>query len=323
MKKTKMNKILIFGIAVIVLGGIGWYISNKNSTPEVTYMENPVRRGDISYTILATGNVEPKNRLEIKAPVAGRIDEILVIEGQDLKKGQIIAWMSSSERAAMLDAARAKGEAEFKKWSQLFLATPVLAPIDGKLIKKNVEPGQSFTTADAIFVMSDQLTVKAQVDETDIAKIKLKASAIVQLDAYPDNKLQAQVDKIAFDSTTVNNVTTYYVDVVPLEIPDFMRSGMTANVTFEIEKREKVLLIPSEALVTEDSKTLVRVKSPEHKSGKLVEVQLGLNDGKNSEVTEGLSDSDILMIPEFKIPENKNQSSNPFGPPSRPRGNRK
>lgn len=322
MKKMKLNKKWIVAVVAIFLVLGGWLVVKKKSATQTTYTEIPVELGDISYTILATGTVEPKNRLEIKAPVAGRIEEILVVEGQDLKKGQIIAWMSSSERAAMLDAARAKGAAEYKKWSQLFLATPVMAPIDGKLIKKNVEPGQSFTTSDAIFVMSDKLTVKAQVDETDIAKIKLKASAIVQLDAYPNESLSAEVDKIAFDSTTVNNVTTYYVDVVPFEIPDFMRSGMTANVTFTIEKKENTILIPSEAISFEGPKSMVRIKSSDSRDGKMVPVITGITDGKKIEITEGLSQTDLLLLPEFKLPNSSDSTNNPFGPPSRPRRSR-
>lgn len=323
MKKMKLNKKWIVAVVAIFLVFAGWLVAKNKSSSEVIYSEVPVEVGEISNTILATGTVEPKNRLEIKAPVAGRIEEILVVEGQDLKKGQIIAWMSSSERAAMLDAARAKGAAEYKKWSQLFLATPVMAPIDGKLIKKNVEPGQSFTTSDAIFVMSDKLTVKAQVDETDIAKIKLKSSAIVQLDAYPNESLSAEVDKIAFDSTTVNNVTTYYVDVVPFEIPDFMRSGMTANVTFTIEKKEKAILVPSEAISFEASKSMVRVKSAESRQGKMVAVTTGITDGKRTEISNGLTENDVLLLPEFKLPASESSNSNnPFGPPSRPRRSR-
>jgi macrolide-specific efflux system membrane fusion protein len=53
----------------------------------------------------------PQNRLEIKPPIAGRAEEVLVNEGELVKAGQIIAWMSSTDRAALLDAARAQGPA--------------------------------------------------------------------------------------------------------------------------------------------------------------------------------------------------------------------
>ena len=94
--------------------------------------------------------------------------------------------------------------------------------------------------------MSDRLTVKAQVDETDIAEIHLKQRAEIVLDAYPDRAIPARVDQIAYEAKTVNNVTTYIVDVLPDKTPSFMRSGMTANVTFLTADKKGVLLVPAQ-----------------------------------------------------------------------------
>src|SRR3989339_1669357 len=79
-----------------------------------------IERGSINSVISATGIVEPHNRLEIKPSVAGRIESVLVEEGEKVKKGQILAWMSSTERATLLDAARAPGEEEKKKREEDF-----------------------------------------------------------------------------------------------------------------------------------------------------------------------------------------------------------
>ncbi len=318
----KPSFLVVLGL-LIVLGGAYWWWKEQNSKT-TTYRELLVEVGDLEVSILATGTVQPKNRLEIKAPVAGRIEQILVAEGQSIKKGQILAWMSSTERAAMLDAARAQGSEEYKKWSELYLATPVMAPISGTLILRNVEPGQTFTTTDAIFVISDRLTVKAQVDETDIAQIKLNERAQIVLDAYPDKMIPAIVDQIAFDATTVSSVTTYIVDVIPKQTPDFFRSGMTANVTFYVTSKKQILLVPSEALKVSDGKTMVLVKSAENQKGGLREIRAGLTDGRRTEVLEGLSAGDVVLVTEFKGLEKATQSKNPFAPtmPSRRGPNR-
>lgn len=55
--------------------------------------------------------------------------------------------MSSTERVALVDTASAKGEAERKRWEKMYSPTPILAPLTGNLILKNVEPGQTVTTA--------------------------------------------------------------------------------------------------------------------------------------------------------------------------------
>ena len=262
--KSMKTKLIIAGLAVVVLAGGGYYYWNQEKNNAVSFKTFPIKKGDIEVTILATGTVQPENRLEIKAPVAGRMEQVLVKEGQKVTKGQVIAIMSSTERAAMLDAAHAKGEEEYKRWLDLYLPTPIMAPISGTIILRSVEPGQTFTTTDAILTMSDRLTVKAQVDETDISQIKLNEAAEIVLDAYPGEKIKAKADQIAFDSKTVNSVTTYIVDVLPDDkTPSFMRSGMTANVTFFVTKKKDILLVANEALKVQNGVTVLMVKSPE------------------------------------------------------------
>ncbi len=324
MKNSKI--IIIAALSILLIGGITYYSYKKSKKAEVSYSEHTIVLGDIDLTILATGTVQPKNRLEIKAPVAGRIDQVLIKEGSRVTKGQTLAWMSSTERAAMLDAARAKGEEEYKKWSELYLPTPVLAPITGTVILKSVEPGQTFTNADAdaIFTMSDHLTVKAQVDETDIAQIKLKSDAKIILDAYPNNSVTAKVDQLAFDATTTNNVTTYAIDVKPETTPDFMRSGMTANITFFIMSKKQIPLVPSEAVKVNNGVTVVLKKNMNDKSNKPTEVPIktGLTDGKNTEITEGLRAGEVILIQDYSIGDGSLESNNPFSPKF-PRGGKR
>ena len=308
---------LIIGGAVLALGLIAYGLSSKDRST-VTYRESKIARGNIQVTILSTGTVQPENRLEIKPPVAGRVERVLVKEGQKVQKGQILAWMSSTERAAMLDAARASGEEEVKRWEEMYRPTPVLAPINGTIILRNVESGQTFTNTDSILVMSDRLTVKAQVDETDIAQIKLKQTADMALDAYPNEKISAKVDQIAFDAKTVNNVTTYVVDVLPDETPAFMRSGMTANVTFVVDTRSGVLVAPADAVKTQEGISTALVKGANGKPAER-EVTLGLNDGKRVEVLSGLDEGETVLVAQLVMKERSKQGTNPLSPMGKPR----
>lgn len=322
---TKPNSKQLLGLAlagVAIALMIGYFVSRSSSqSSKISYKKMRVERGDLNVTILSTGVVQPENRLEIKPPIAGRVEKILVNEGAVVKKGQILAWMSSTERAALLDAASAKGPAELQKWEEMYRPTPILAPIKGMIILRNMESGQTFTTQDAILVMSDRLTVKAQVDETDIAQIKLKQGASIILDAYPNQKLSAHVDQIAFDAKTVNNVTTYIVDVLPDETPPFMRSGMTANVTFDVASKSDALIVPADAIKIQEGKPYVMVSdSPTKRSSDLQEVQTGLTDGKRIEILSGLSEGTTILVPEFKLNKKSSSGSSPFSPMGRPKG---
>lgn len=302
--------------AVLVAAGIAgaWAYWRSGRSVEPAFRDVAVERGDLEITILSTGVVQPQNRLEIKPPIAGRAEEVLVAEGQAVKKGQVLAWMSSTERAALIDAARARGADELKHWEGLYRPTPVLAPINGVIILRSIEPGQTFTSTDAVLVMSDRLVVKAQVDETDIAQVKLKQGARVVLDAYPDKPLGGQVVQIAFDARTVNSVTTYDVEVLPEKVPPFMRSGMTANVSFLTATRKDVLLIPAEAVKARDGGAVVAL-APENGNGRSREmaVRLGLSDGKRTEVVEGLAEGDRVRVARVRA-GTAGSTTSPFSP---------
>jgi macrolide-specific efflux system membrane fusion protein len=318
-KKTKVWTGLIV-LAAIAAGLTTYY--RRQRAPQLTYREVKIEKGDIDIKILSTGTVDPENRLEIKPPVAGRIEKVLIKEGQEVKKGQILGWMSSAERAALIDGARAEGPEAVKKWEENYKPTPILAPIDGTIILRNVEDGQTFTATDSVFTMSDRLIVKAKVDETDIAKIKVGQEAAITLDAYSKQNIDAKVESVAFDAVTTNNVTTYTVEVLPLKTPDFMRSGMTANVNFLVNSRKDVLVVPNAAVRSDDDASTVMLKNPNGGAPVPHEVQLGLTDGKKSEVTQGLAEGDVVLVPDFDMSKAKQNAANPFMP-SRPRKGRK
>lgn len=307
-KNPAAKKILLAVLSgAILLAALFFW--KKDDTAKISYSENKAEIATLQVKILATGTVQPENRLEIKPPVPGRVEQVLIKEGQKVKKGQILAWMSSTERAALLDAASAQGIEELKKWQEIYPPTPILAPLDGTIVLKNVEAGETFASTDSLLSMSDRLTVKAQVDETDIATIKVGQTAEIVLDAYPDKKVPGNVNKVAFDATTVSNVTTYIVDVLPEQVPDFMRSGMTANVTFLVNSKDNALLIPSEALHVKEGRSLVLVRSDGNDIEK--EVETGETNGKQIEIISGLSAGEIVLSPQFKLEKNKNGSS-PF-----------
>lgn len=110
MKKGKW-----IGAVVFILLAVGAFFIFRGPSSRSEYLKGTISKGKITVKILSTGTVQPENRLQIKSPVAGRVDRVLVTEGQKVKKGQIIAWLSSTERAALIDAARTQGKEEIKK----------------------------------------------------------------------------------------------------------------------------------------------------------------------------------------------------------------
>ncbi len=288
MKKIKLTMLIL---AILLLSSCAVKQHNGLETARATY-------GNILASIPATGGVEPYNRLEIKPPVAGRVESVLVNEGDIVKKGQILAWMSSSDRAALLDAARSQGSTEVAYWQDVYKPTPIMAPIDGFIILRNVEPGQTFTVSDAILVMADHLIVKAQVDETDLASVRLNEKADIILDAYPSDVIPARVEHIAYESQIINNVTIYEVDVVPNFVPHYFRSGMSATVNFYQQEKRDILLIPSRAIKKMGGQAYAFVS----RNGKIVAVPIKIGlENSSTEVISGLSPEAEVIIPTTKI----------------------
>lgn len=316
MRKNKLKIFFIILIILVVAIFAVTKLKQQKSSDEIVKEITPAI-GDIRTFISCTGTVLPQNRLEVKPPVNGRIEKILVKEGDRVKIGQILAWMSSTERAALLDAARGKGEESLGYWGEAYKPIPLPASINAEVIVAKTQPGQTVTTGDAVIVLSDHLIVRAQVDETDIGKITSAMKAIITLDAYPDIKIQASVEHIYYESKTVNNVTMYEVDLMPQKVPRFFRSGMNATVDFKIADKEGVLLIPVGAVRKEGSESYVLVKEAGSKNPVKRVVELGITDDKNYEVISGLTADDTISITakKYVLPSNRsNTGSNPFMP---------
>jgi membrane fusion protein, macrolide-specific efflux system len=291
------------------------FIFNSKKTPAVTRkLINPYF-GTIKTFVSTTGTILPQNRLEIKPSISGRVESILVKEGDYVKAGQTLVWMSSTDRAALIDTARAQGGAQLKYWEEVYKPIPLIAPITGSVIVRAMEPGQTATTSTVILVLSDRLTVKANVDETDIGRVKTGQTAEITLDAYPDVKVNGRVNLIKYESTTINNVTTYEVDILPDKVPSVYKSGMSANINIFDNIKNNVLLLPDEALVHENEQTYVLVNTGKDQKQEKRLIKTGLNDEQSVEIVSGLSEKEKVVIIQKKfVASEKNNSGSPFMP---------
>ncbi len=248
-----MKKFFKWVLILAVLGGGYYYYRNYYRQEKIeetgpSFDTAVVERRDLRITVESTGEVQPRNRLDVKPPIAGRLEELTVDEGDRVEKGQILGWISSTERATLLDAALATSEEELAHWEKLYKPSPLVSPLGGTIIARNFEPGQSINASDAVVVIADDLIIVANLDETDIGQVKGEQTVEVALEAYPDRTFSCVVEKIAYDAKTISNVTMYEVDVRPDRLPPFARSGMTANLEFVVEQKTGVLALPASAV---------------------------------------------------------------------------
>jgi macrolide-specific efflux system membrane fusion protein len=318
-----MKKTLIILVVLALLGGGGWALKKKLSKPaRPDAISVKVAEAPIEQTVEASGSVAPYHRVEIKSAIGGRIEKLLVDEGYKVTAGQTIAWISSTDRAAILDAARSQGPDELKKWQDAYKATPIVAPQPGVIILNNTVEGQTIDPTVVIYAMSDVLIVIAQVDESDIGRIHLGMPARVVLDSYPDKKDEAKVFDILYEGKNVSNVIQYQVKLKLDKVPAYFRSQMTANISFIVKRKSKALLVPASAVREKDGVKQVLTPSPEP-GGRDVwrEVKTGIENDTSVEIVSGLDAGDTVLIRQARyVPQTAAASSPLTMSPGRPGG---
>lgn len=130
----------------------------------------------------------------------------------------------------------------------------IRAPIDGVVIKRSIELGQTvaaaFTTPNLFQIAKDltKMQIDTNVSEADVGALKNEQAARFVVDAYPDREFDATMRQFRLAATVVQNVVTYNV-VLDVENPDeLLKPGMTAQVRLVVGNRQRVLRIPTAAL---------------------------------------------------------------------------
>lgn len=256
-----------------------------------------VSKGDFVVKIQATGSVEPENRVPLGPTVGGRIEEILVKEGDAITKGSALATISSNERAALLDTVKIKGAdpAEMKRVTEAYNLIPLVAPINGTIIKRAAEPGQSVGAGKEVLVISDRLIIKTAVDETDMGGVQEGQQVEFYLNAFPKDKHTGTVLSIAHDSTQKEGVNVYEVKVLPRGQLKELRSGMIADVYITTEIKRNTLYLPKNAITYKEGESFVLIKSQDGKKTDRKPVKVGKINEKNIEILSGATEADTVL----------------------------
>jgi macrolide-specific efflux system membrane fusion protein len=309
--KMQLNWRYLILTVFVACGCIAGWLALRWHASLPTYDYIRVDRGQMRVTLRESGVIQPEHRLNITPPIPGRVDTLEVANGAAVKQGQVLAYLSSTDRAALIDAARAAGGKEYKFWQDVYKPAPLLAPLDGRIISTAVVPGQVVVTAQTVFTMADHLIAQANVDETDLEHIWDGQSVEVTFEGFPDTTLTGKVHEIAYDSTTVNNVTTYLVNIFLDKTPNFVVSGLSTNIFFLVSDRPNILRIPTDA-ITPEGQVLV-IKSP-GADPVLQDVKVGTTDGTYTEILSGLVEGDWIARQKFELAKVNNNNFSFGGP---------
>jgi HlyD family secretion protein len=273
----------------------------------------------------------------------------------DRQKGLAEKKLTSQEQFDMsktdLDLAKAQYQqavANLDQADYVLSKTTMTSPMDGLVTSLNAEVGEIVMVGTmnnpgtVIMTVSDMSIIEAEVevDETDIAEVKLDQKAQIKIDAFPDTTFEGKVTEIGHTAQisgmgTQDQVTNFIVKVMLLNEVPAIRPGMSASVDITTNSRKDVLSVPIQAVVMrEEGDTLSVKKSKEQgavastdslseekpkKKGKeekkevegvfvvkdnhakFEKVTTGIADQQNIEITSGLEDGQTVVTGSYKI----------------------
>ena len=214
----------------------------------------------------------------------------------------------------------------------------ITSPIDGVVISKSVEEGQtvaaSYATPELFTIAKDlkDMQVVANVDEADIGDVKEGERVSFTVDAYPNDTFEGVVKQVRQEATTTNNVVTYEVVISAPNSELKLKPGLTANVTIYTAERQNVLCVSTKALRFTSTQDLIKgckivdckgknkVWTREGNTFKAHAVQIGMSDGIHTEILSGVSKG-LEIITDAKAANGNddeqaenNSESSPFAP---------
>ena len=182
-----------------------------------------------------------------------------------------VQYLSSKTDMQTAQASLISAEAALVRAESNYGYAVIRSPIDGKVITRNVEPGQtvaaSFSTPTLFLIAEDlsEMEILGLVDESDIGQISEGQRVRFTVEAYWDETFEGSVRQIRLEPETISNVVTYTVVIDVDNTEGLLYPGMTATIDFITEQVEDALLVPNNALSITPTKAMIEELHKERK----------------------------------------------------------
>jgi HlyD family secretion protein len=404
-KKFAIISLVVLTIAVVIVF-VAMKANGKKEEVKLPVKTGKAEVADIQVKVTEVGTVEPEKKVDVKSALSGKVVSILHRDGDQVKRGDVLALVEPdlnqaqslaetknqlAEAEIRFNEARKNYEQDNKLFLQGLLAikqhrdsetgfltarqefgkarekyllveksgipinqsadkfqgSSIVAPMDGTVLTKNVEIGEtvtsgvsSFNAGTILFSIADvsSMIVKAGVNEVDIGKIRMGMPVKVTLDAYPKVSFAGRIDRIAPAVRIEEKVRVFDVEIRLDAQGRELRSGMTANIEVVGQRKDKVLTVPVEAVFQRDEGEVVylkknidpkvfaeqqkaRAKEKKSEDGKEDKdawkqyfdrrvVVTGLADNSRVEVLQGLKAGDEVALEDPTLPPSKKDDDN-------------
>ncbi len=259
-----------------------------------------------------------------------------VYEQAALRTDELLSQYNSTVRS--LDAAELglvvlehnleASNARVEEAEEALTYTIITSPIDGVVTRVNAEVGEIVIVGTmnnpgtVIIEVADlsKMLVVAQVDEADVAKVKIGQNAVAKVNAFPDSEFCGTVQSVALSHTNSSTGTKYYRTEILLDsVEETLYSGLTAHVDIETVKHTDVLTVPMQAVMDrkiDDLPLDIREKNQyidkektfaivvfRYNDGKAVitPVKMGQSDLTHTIIEDGISEKDKIIVGPYKV----------------------
>jgi HlyD family secretion protein len=306
---------------------VGVIIENSSSLTEGMVGNIEINISGVDIKSKGSSTLSFLKSMTIKAASGGTVNTLSVENGQNVKKGAILAELNNDDLELTIQTNDLKLEdlnSELQTAEEKLLDYKIYAPFDGTFTLSDIEQGNSIKQGDILGSVAnyDTMQFSIDVDELDIAKIKVGQSADVTIDALAettDKPLKGAVTKIAVEGTSSNGVSTYPV-TIQIEENAALKGSMNANAEIVVNQKKGVLYVPVDAVQKRNGKSFVRVVSGAGKSGKVAnntkveatvkiknqqgteqklemkEVKTGISTAEYIEIISGINEGDAVVV---------------------------
>lgn len=332
-RRKKLSTIL--GIVIVLVGYfIGqWYIQRQ--LPQDYEIAQAVRI-DLRKTIEVSGEIQADESADLHFQAAGKLAWIGVKEGDEVEKWQAVASQDKRTLEKQLKQDLIAFEKEYRDYQQSVEDNPLVnhhfqrilekaqfdltsevldveiknlaielatlvTPIEGIVTQVDTPvAGVNVTTSDSITIVNpNTLYFEAEIDESDIGFLQEGQIAIIVLDAYQDQELESQVQRVDFQASTSEGGGTVFK--VELSLPEKenikYRLGMSGDSEIVLSEKQDVLAVPFEAVIERQGMSFVEVLA-ELNQVERREIEIGLVTDDYLEVLSGLDESEQILLPQ-------------------------
>lgn len=270
--------VLVFGFWIFnfISGCQPRKVEKKEIQEAIPVKVSRVELRELNEVLEYVGNIKAQDEAAVYPKVSGKIIQKLKLEGEEVNKGEVFAYIDRDEVGLKFERA------------------PVESPLQGVVGRIYVDIGTSVSSQTPIALVVDMDRVKIDLDipEKYLPQISLGQKATLGVDAYPGEEFVGEVREVSpvVDLTTRSSPIEIIVDN-----PEHrLKSGMFAKVNLVIQEHKNVPVILKEAVIGREPQTYAYVI--ENKTAVLRKITLGLRQGPYYEIKEGLKEGDLVVV---------------------------